>query len=247
MRDSDFDKLADGLGDVPGHTIPLHALRTRRCEVWLAGSPAAPDALAMVVDYIADEPYAFGHDASKAVAMLRAIPQWKCVNVATEFADAMAGAMQTATGRKVVRHADIYFKQTRPLRIPAHPAVRFLDPSDAALIATAPDDVRPGDSQFVKHLLTEGFCTAAIIDGQLVAQTHAYCITGKHAELGAKTASGYGRRGLSTACAGMLCARLCEEGKIPVWSTFETNLASQRVAEKLGFSRVAERAYLRLE
>lgn len=242
-----IDAITAWLGDEPGTTIPLHALRTRRCKVWLAGKPEAPDALVMVVDYIPDEPYAFGHDAAKAVELLDAIPDWTCVNVASEFADAMANATHAATGKQVARHGDLYFAQSKPLRIPAHPSVRFLSPEDAALVSAAPADASPGGPEFVDRLLREGFCTAATIDGQLVAQTHAYCITDRYAEIGAKTASDHRRLGLSTGCAGMLCARLFELGKIPVWSTFETNLASQRVAEKLGFARVAERAYLRLE
>jgi RimJ/RimL family protein N-acetyltransferase len=244
----DMDRLADWLGDEPGHTIPLHALRTRRCSVRLAGDAGAPEALVMIVDYLADEPYAFGRDAAKAVELLQGLGSWTCVNVSGEFADSMVHALSAATKKKTIaRNRDIYFAQSRPLRIPAHPAIRFLTAQDTALFTRASKDVTPGSPEFVDRLLREGYCTGAVVDGTLVAQTHAYCITARYAEIGATTAKSHRARGLSTACAGMLCARLFEEGKTPVWSTFETNLASQRVADKLGFERVAERVYLRVE
>ena len=40
--------------------------------------------------------------------------------------------------------------------------------------------------------------------------------------------------------------RLQELGRVPVWSTGESNLASRRVAEKIGLQLVRRRTYLSL-
>jgi predicted GNAT family acetyltransferase len=42
--------------------------------------------------------------------------------------------------------------------------------------------------------------------------------------------------GLSAACAGAVCQDILGRGRRPSWSTSPDNLASLRVAEKLGFS-----------
>lgn len=42
--------------------------------------------------------------------------------------------------------------------------------------------------------------------------------------------------GLSVACAGALCEEIRARGRIPSWTTSPDNLASKRVAEKLGFT-----------
>ena len=43
-------------------------------------------------------------------------------------------------------------------------------------------------------------------------------------------------RGLSTACASALCGDIIARGHTPSWSTSTDNVASIRVAEKLGFT-----------
>lgn len=239
-----IDALAGYLGDAPGTTIPLHALHTRRCKLWLAGEPALPAALIVVVDYIPTEPYVYGSDAAKAAGLLDALPDHKCINVSLEFADSMATAMRRASGRDVTRYGDLYFAQTTPFRAPAHPLVKLLKPQDAPVLTAATEDASPGDAAFIELLLREGLCAAAVVDGRVIAQTHAYCITPRFAEIGARTAREHRNRGLSTGCAATLAAAIHESGRTPVWSTGEGNHASQRVAEKLGFTEVARRVYL---
>lgn len=241
-----FDALADWLGDAMDTVVPLHALRTRRCKVWLDGPPASPRAVALLADYVAGEPWAFGSDADAAARLLRALPDRKCVNVATDFAEAVAHAMSRDTGQTVSRYGDLYFIPPGPVSVAPDGRVRFMTRDDAALLRAAPDDARPGSDAFIDTLLREGFCAAAVIDGCVVAQAHAYALTQRHAEIGARTAEAHRRRGLSTACGAAVCRRLQELGRVPVWSTGESNFASQRVADKMGLKLVMRRAYLSL-
>src|SRR5439155_2562504 len=96
-------------------------------------------------------------------------------------------------------------------------------------------DVRPGDRAFTERLLREGVCVAAIVDDQLAARTFSYCSNDRYADIGAATAPAFRRRGFCVACAALLCRLIRAEGRTPVWSTGESNTASQAVARKLGF------------
>jgi predicted GNAT family acetyltransferase len=44
----------------------------------------------------------------------------------------------------------------------------------------------------------------------------------------------------------LVCTAIQAGGRIPVWGTSAENMASQRVAAKLGFHEVAQRVYLNL-
>jgi RimJ/RimL family protein N-acetyltransferase len=242
-----FAALVDWLGDSLDTVVPLHALLTRRCRVWLDGpEAAAPRACVVLADYVPREPWVFGSDAGAAAALLHNLPEWTCVNVSLDFADAMTDAMSRATGRSVERHGDLYFIPGGQLALMYDERVRLLTRDDAALFHGSPDDARPGSAEFVDLLLREGLCAAAVIDGHVVAQAHAWCITPRHAEIGARTGAAHRGRGLGAACASLLCARLQGMDRVPVWSTGESNLASQRVAQKIGLKLVHRRVYLSL-
>jgi RimJ/RimL family protein N-acetyltransferase len=239
-----FPALAEWLGDALDTVVPAHALRTRRCKVWLDGPAHAPRACVVLADYVPREPWVFGADAEAAVRLLRGVSDWTTVNASLEFADALADAMSRATGRDASRYGDLYFAPQRPIAPVQDDRVRIVAIDEAALLYESSEDARPGPAEFVDVLLREGLCVAAFIDGRSVAQAHAYAITPRHAEIGARTAAAYRGRGLAAACGALLCARLHAMNRIPVWSTGETNLASQRAAQKIGLSLVHRRVYL---
>ncbi len=244
LGEADFDALARWLGDSLETVVPLHALITRRCSVWLDGPPASPRALVLLADYVRREPWAFGADAAAAVGMFLDIPDVDSLNVSLEAADATAAAMTRATARPTKRFEDLYFLPPGRIEPPGDGPTRILAPGDAPLLRVAAPDARAGPDPFVDVLLREGYCAAAIVDGRVVAQAHAYAVTPHHAEIGAKTSEPFRGRGLSTACGAALCARLQQTSRVPVWSTGETNVASQRVAEKIGMKLVRRRVYL---
>ena len=239
-----FAALAEWLGDSFDTIVPAHALRTRRCTVWLDGPASAPRAAVVLADYVPREPWAFGADARAAVRLLREAPEWTCVNVSLDVADAIAAEMARAAARPVARHGDLYFVPHGSVAPVPDDHVRMITANDATLVRGSPDDATPGPAEFIDVLLREGLCAAAVVDGRVVAQAHAYCITPRHAEIGARTAAAYRGRGLSTACGALLCARLQQINRLPVWSTGESNLASQRVAQKIGLNLTHRRVYL---
>jgi predicted GNAT family acetyltransferase len=71
-------------------------------------------------------------------------------------------------------------------------------------------------------------------------------VSEKYADLSVVTAGPWRGRGMATACAGLVIAEIRRSGRVPVWSTGEDNVASLRVARKLGFEEVGRRTYVNL-
>lgn len=73
---------------------------------------------------------------------------------------------------------------------------------------------------------------------QLAAVANVFFVGDDYEELGVVTEPAFRGQGLSVACSGVLCAEIRARGHIPSWTTSPDNLASRRVAEKLGFQWV---------
>ena len=81
-------------------------------------------------------------------------------------------------------------------------------------------------------------------DGQLVAVAFTAARGARYADVGIVTRDDWSNRGLSTAAAALVCADIQAAGQIPVWGTSVDNVASRRVAAKLGFAEVSRRVYV---
>jgi predicted GNAT family acetyltransferase len=85
---------------------------------------------------------------------------------------------------------------------------------------------------------------AAIVTRAVVSIAFASARTAGHADVGVATLESWRGRGLATAAASLVAARIQAEGQAPVWSAGEGNLASLRVAEKIGFVEIGRRTYV---
>ena len=65
-----------------------------------------------------------------------------------------------------------------------------------------------------------------------------------YADVGVHVAAAYRRRGLATACAARACVAVRQAGLVPIWGTGSQNVASLRVATKLGFEEVDRLVFL---
>jgi RimJ/RimL family protein N-acetyltransferase len=84
---------------------------------------------------------------------------------------------------------------------------------------------------------------AAVVEGQLVSFSYVVQST-LHADMSIDTVEQYRNRGIATAVAGAMLEEVAESGKTPVWGALDSNLASLRLAEKLGFRRAAGVLYV---
>jgi predicted GNAT family acetyltransferase len=99
----------------------------------------------------------------------------------------------------------------------------------------------------MRVLLEEGIVACAVVAGRIVATARTAARTQRHAELGVFTQEAYRRRGFATAATSLVAQRVQEAGQIPVWSAGAHNVASLRVAHKVGFVEVSRRVYVILE
>jgi RimJ/RimL family protein N-acetyltransferase len=89
-------------------------------------------------------------------------------------------------------------------------------------------------------LAASGYAWGAF-DGPVLASVACTFFLGRrYEELAVATEPAYERRGLSTACAAALCEDVHARGRVASWSTSPDNVASIRVAEKLGFEFTGE-------
>jgi RimJ/RimL family protein N-acetyltransferase len=80
------------------------------------------------------------------------------------------------------------------------------------------------------------YAWGAFIDSRLVSIACTFFVGDQYEELGVVTDPAFRGLGLSAACAGALCEDIRARGRRPSWSTSPDNIASLRVAEKLGFT-----------
>ncbi len=240
--------LVDVLGDTPETVIALHVLRRGVGRAYLAGDP--PSFAAAVVVNLAfdvDELMGFGDDAVALWTLLSSLRGWSCISVAPGVAASLGELITTATGTRVRYLDDVYHALAQPVARVRHEAVRLLTPDDDALLELAAPEVRGSGFRSARELLTEGVAAAAVVTGRVVAIARTSAWSEWHADIGVATLPAWRGQGFATAAASLVAERVQTAGQTPVWSTGEHNLASRRVAQKLGFAEVARRTYVILE
>jgi GNAT superfamily N-acetyltransferase len=149
-------------------------------------------------------------------------------------------------GCPIRQQGDVYHTLTKPppASLLDHPDIRLLTPNDLPLLKAAPPELRGSNPE---HLLNKTAAAGATINDQLVAIAQNYALTAGYGDIGVFTLPDWRGRSLATAAAAQVARWLQENGRIPVWSCGEHNLASLRVAEKLGFVENGRRVYIILQ
>ena len=132
----------------------------------------------------------------------------------------------------------IFAPPAAEIPLPAPPAgVRRLEAGDTQALANLePESAWICESWGgAEGLAKSGYGWGAFVDGQLAAVACSAFVGETYEDIGVVTITKYQRQGLSTACAGALCRDVRARGHQPVWETSPDNIASLRVAEKLGF------------
>jgi predicted GNAT family acetyltransferase len=185
----------------------------------------------------------FGADARAIFDLLACDPDWFAVDVVAEIADEL-GALITANFGVPVRYLDdIYHVIPEPVVPCPHADVRVLTVADLPLLEREPELWGPwvGDA---REVLAAGVVAGAVVDGRVVAIAQGAHRSDHHADIGVDTLEPWRLRGYSTAATALVAARVQALGKTPVWSCGAHNLASRRVAEKVGFVEVSRRKYV---
>lgn len=241
---SDYDALADSLGDGPETVICVHSLRRRLCMAFAKGEITHQEAAIIQTDCTPSEPAGFGSGPGLLYEVLRHVQGWDCINVNEGVAQGLAHLIEKHMGAKVGRFDDLYYVLEKPSADFRHHDVRELIPDDVGLLEAAPAELRGCGFRQSLDLLREGVVACGIVSNRVVAIGYTSAISGGYADIGVHTAAEWRGRGFATACASMVANRVQSMGLKPVWSTSGDNPASIKIAEKLGFERVSRRVCL---
>jgi RimJ/RimL family protein N-acetyltransferase len=214
--------LADSLPDAPRNAIPIGALRSGAASAYRLGGS--------FLTVLSGEGMGFG-DPPKILVMLRAIEDCTCVMLPPEDVPTLCSHLSNAP--TLVDDVQYVLDRNEPLAPDLTAQVKRVLPQDL-VEATR----RELFSEWPMSVLERGIIACAFIDGVPVAQGSSLFRSATHADVGVKTLEGFRNRGLATTCARSVITQLLAESTIPVWSTSTENIASNRVAAKLGFKRL---------
>lgn len=132
-----------------------------------------------------------------------------------------------------------------PRRV-ANGVVRPIEPDDEAAVSSLDTSINwiSDTHDGAANLAASGRAVGAFADGRLRAVAAVFYAGNRFEELGVVTDPAFRGAGLSTACAALLIDQIRSRGRAACWSTTPDNLASIRVAEKLGFAFVGAQRHL---
>jgi GNAT superfamily N-acetyltransferase len=84
-------------------------------------------------------------------------------------------------------------------------------------------------------MASSGYAWGAFVGGKLASLAATFLVGDELEDIGVVTEAVYRGRGLAVLCAAALCHDIKRRGRSASWTTSTDNLASLRVAEKLGF------------
>jgi RimJ/RimL family protein N-acetyltransferase len=153
--------------------------------------------------------------------------------------------LREAFGRVDAWERVVFDLKERPVLLPNDYLTRPLGPEDAYYLW----GLSPESNWISKTwggptgLAVSGYAWGAFVAGRLASVACTFFLGEAFEELGVVTEPEFRGLGLSVACAGALCGDILNRGRRPSWTTSPDNVASVRVAEKLGFS-LQRRDYL---
>jgi GNAT superfamily N-acetyltransferase len=239
--------LSDALGDTPETVISVHSLRRGLCKAYVAGDPSRFDGAVIQWDFLPSEPEGFGSDPKILWDLLKSVKGWDCICVASECANALGQIIEKKMGVRVRYYGDINYILSKPVLNFQNDAVRQLTLKDLKLLESAPAEAQGCGFGSSRGLLSDGIVACAIVSEKIGAIAHTSARTERYADIGVFTLKEWRSRGFATAAASIVARRVQEAGQIPVWSTGEDNIASLRVAQKLGFTEVSRSTFVILD
>ena len=244
------DRLADALGDTSETVIPTHLLRRGLADAYIAGILPRFDGAIVQSHSLPYEPWCFGTDPDVLWQLLRRLKDWgrrgMSPNVSIDLAGPLSALMKRTAKVEVRHYGDVYHKLIGRVNEFATPEVRLLSLGDSDLLAAFESDPRRLGFKTFEDLLKNGFVAGAVVDGRLVALAHTNAVTGNYGDIGVNTEDAWRGKGFASASASIVARRIQDLGRTPVWSAGEDNVASLRVAAKLGFVEVSRRVYLNM-
>src|SRR5579859_3171122 len=237
-------ELAGALPVTPQSVIAYAGLRRGLDRAFVVGPPRDPEAVIVQHRGSPREPEYFGRDPEAGWSLLSRIPGWTSLNGSTE---AMAG-FEEIFARKVPlpfrRVGDLFHTLEGPPVPHPDPAVRLLGLSDIPVLSRFEPEAWGNSYRTFEEMVTDGVVAAALVEGRIVSVALLSAQNARFGDIGVHTLAPFRRRGFSTAAASLVAGAVRARGLVPIWSTGRHNLASRRVAAKVGFRPAGEGVYL---
>lgn len=237
-------ELAARLPVTPYYVVCYGGLRAGLDRAFVSGDRSDPDAVIVQHRLSPQEPEYFGRDPEAGWRILARIPGWTCVNASAPDAEALAKIFARELPEPFRPIGDLFYTLESPPTAPANPAVRLAGPADVPLLERFDAPVWGSSYRTFEEIVTDGIVAIAIEEGRVVSVALLTATNGRFGDVGVHTLEPFRRRGYSAAAASWVAREVQARGITPIWSTGSHNLASQRVAAKVGFQPVGRWAYL---
>jgi hypothetical protein len=243
LEEHECQKAAKSLLDTPQNCIARHALRSGRGRAFSLKGMTPQDVLVIDPSVTPGELLAFGDDHAVIARLLGLMRGWKIVEVPSSVADDVAAKLAAELKTTIDQFLDLFFTLNTPPAAFDHPGVRELTRDDVDLyVRSAPSLNRDPDE--ARKTLLEGPVVAAVIDDRVACTVELNVRTERYANFTVETVSDCRKQGLCSATASFAARVAQSMGLIPVWSCSDRNLASQRVAQKVGSQPISHCVYL---
>ncbi len=217
------------LPDRPGPLVGLHVINSGHGQIFADRWPQPRVVLANANGNmaLAGDPEAWqpADLRGQIVGMVDAPPKFRPL-LESSFPDLQVWR------RVILTHeGDVPQISTAPL------SLRRLRPPDDAMLREIHPDISWISTTWsgVEGLASSELAWAAFDGRRIVSVACTFFVGETYEEIGVVTEPAYRGRGLSYACAAALCGDIYNRKRRPSWSTSPDNMASLRVAQKLGF------------
>jgi hypothetical protein len=235
LTESEGVRLAERLPVSPYFVLTYGYLSHGIDRAFVVGSLGDPEAVVVQHRNAPWEPEYFGRNPEAGWSLLSRIPGWSCVNGSTPDIESLLPILEREVRLPYRRLGDLFYTLETPPLLHSHPSVRLLGVSDIPLLQRAAPTIWAGGYRTYEEVVTEGAAAAAIVDDRIVSLADNSASNPRYSDVGVITLEPYRLQGLSTAAAYLVAREVQARGRVPSWSTSSENLASQRVATKLGF------------
>jgi RimJ/RimL family protein N-acetyltransferase len=213
----------------PGYLIGSHVLNTGFGQAWADRSPNPRALLAEVAGNYQFYGEAQAFTSQEVAPLLKGF-----IDCPLEFEPLVRAACPdlVAWERVVYQLEDL-----RPISTPVGAEIRRLEAADAPAMAS----LSPESNWVIKTwggvsaAAHSGMAWGAFVEGKLVSIACPFFVGIQYEDLGVATEPAYRGRGLSAACTYSLVQDVLRRGKRVSWNTSTDDMASKRVAEKVGF------------
>ena len=144
----------------------------------------------------------------------------------------LAKALPGWTATRIIVHS---LRDPQSLPIASTAEVDFLDPSTLGRLPLSSDLLEE-----LQDAAQHSLIAATFVDQQPVSFCYAGSVTESLWDVAIDTVLQQRRKGYATLCAAHMIRHMLAQGKQPVWQAIEENVASRRLAHKLGFVPVDE-------